>query len=227
MFTGVRAASFVSCCPDRPHRRGGRQSRNQERRAQSIRKSEAARLFRVVWPRRIDSGDLAAGHGSCRDFAVLMIEAARSFGFAARFASGYLAVPLDDPQEATSGSARGSNSRLGANLLARRWLDRFRSDQRQRRQHRPGHRCDRARSSPRDLASRHLFWISVGPPRHGDASARHVRYSGGDLGRPHAGRRIRESLAKHYDEETGSARLQGLGGEAGQAAAARARARPW
>ena len=29
---------------------------------------------------------------------------------------------------------------------------------------------------------------------------------------PHAGRRIRESLAKHYDEETGSARLQGLGG---------------
>ena len=37
-----------------------------------------------------------------------MIEAARSFGFAARFASGYLAVPLDDPQEPTSGSARGS-----------------------------------------------------------------------------------------------------------------------
>ena len=37
-----------------------------------------------------------------------MIDAARSFGFAARFASGYLAVPLDDPQEPTSGSARGS-----------------------------------------------------------------------------------------------------------------------
>ena len=51
---------------------------------------------------------LRLGHGSCRDFAMLMIEAARSFGFAARFASGYLAVPLDDPQEATSGSARGS-----------------------------------------------------------------------------------------------------------------------
>ena len=47
---------------------------------------------------------LRLGHGSCRDFAMLMIEAARSFGFAARFASGYLAVPLDDPQGATNGS---------------------------------------------------------------------------------------------------------------------------
>jgi transglutaminase-like putative cysteine protease len=51
---------------------------------------------------------LGLGHGSCRDFAMLMIEAARSFGFAARFASGYLAVPLDDPQEPASGSAHGS-----------------------------------------------------------------------------------------------------------------------
>ena len=53
---------------------------------------------------------LRLGHGSCRDFAMLMIDAARSFGLAARFASGYLAVPLDDPQEPTSGSARGSNN---------------------------------------------------------------------------------------------------------------------
>ena len=51
---------------------------------------------------------LRLGHGSCRDFAMLMIEAARSLGFAARFASGYLAVPLDDPKELTSGSVRGS-----------------------------------------------------------------------------------------------------------------------
>jgi len=51
---------------------------------------------------------LRLGHGSCRDFAMLMIDAARSFGLAARFASGYLAVLLDDPQEPTSGSARGS-----------------------------------------------------------------------------------------------------------------------
>jgi transglutaminase-like putative cysteine protease len=39
---------------------------------------------------------------------MLMIDAARSFGLAARFASGYLAVPLDDPQEPTSSSGRGS-----------------------------------------------------------------------------------------------------------------------
>jgi transglutaminase-like putative cysteine protease len=48
------------------------------------------------------------GHSSCRDFAMLMIEAARALGFAARFASGYLAVPLDEPHEPMGGSARGS-----------------------------------------------------------------------------------------------------------------------
>jgi transglutaminase-like putative cysteine protease len=37
-----------------------------------------------------------------------MIEAARSLGLAARFASGYLAVLLKDPEEPPSGRARGS-----------------------------------------------------------------------------------------------------------------------
>lgn len=44
---------------------------------------------------------LQLGHGSCRDFALLMIDAARSLGLAARFASGYLAtMPNVAPTEA-------------------------------------------------------------------------------------------------------------------------------
>jgi transglutaminase-like putative cysteine protease len=52
--------------------------------------------------RRFDPGTqrpsltLASRQGTCRDFALLMIEAVRSLGFAARFVTGYLYSPARD-----------------------------------------------------------------------------------------------------------------------------------
>ena len=51
---------------------------------------------------------LKAGSGTCRDFAVLMMEAARALGLAARFVSGYLYSPGRDGQGHQGGGATHS-----------------------------------------------------------------------------------------------------------------------
>jgi transglutaminase-like putative cysteine protease len=59
--------------------------------------------------------------GSCRDFAVLMIEATRSLGLAARFVSGYIFVPGLD-----SGMTNGAGSThawMQAYLPGAGWID--------------------------------------------------------------------------------------------------------
>ena len=48
---------------------------------------------------------LRLGSGSCRDFAVLMMEAVRSLGLAAHFVSGYLFVPKNAPGGRVGGGA--------------------------------------------------------------------------------------------------------------------------
>jgi transglutaminase-like putative cysteine protease len=48
---------------------------------------------------------LKLGRGTCRDFAVFMIEAVRSLGLAARFVSGYLYVPPRDGKKTRGGGS--------------------------------------------------------------------------------------------------------------------------
>jgi transglutaminase-like putative cysteine protease len=50
---------------------------------------------------------LQLGHGTCRDFAVLMMEAVRTLGLAARFVSGYVHVP---PQENVAATRLGGGN---------------------------------------------------------------------------------------------------------------------
>lgn len=63
---------------------------------------------------------IQSGSGSCRDFAVLMMEATRSLGMAARFASGYIFVPGNDTS-VTGGGA--THAWMQVYLPGAGWVD--------------------------------------------------------------------------------------------------------
>ena len=111
---------------------------------------------------------LQLGHGSCRDFAMLMIEV----GARVRFRRA-VCVRISRCSVRRAGGAREwlnwwVDPCLGANLFAGHRLDRFRPHARQRRHDRSCHRCGRARSSSCDPAPRHLssdFLRTISPWR--------------------------------------------------------------
>jgi transglutaminase-like putative cysteine protease len=77
--------------------------------------------------RRVEKGVQSPGEtlqrrsGSCRDFAVLMMEAVRSLGIAARFVSGYIFVPEGKRADAVSGGA--THAWMQAYLPGAGWVD--------------------------------------------------------------------------------------------------------
>ena len=77
--------------------------------------------------RRIERGTQTPGEtlrlrsGSCRDFALFLMEAVRSLGFAARFVSGYIFVPDNDTSEHVGGGA--THAWLQIYLPGAGWVD--------------------------------------------------------------------------------------------------------
>lgn len=67
------------------------------------------------------SETLESRRGSCRDFAVLMMEAARSLGLAARFVSGYIFVPGMEADGTVGGGA--THAWMQAYLPGTGWID--------------------------------------------------------------------------------------------------------
>jgi len=64
---------------------------------------------------------LQTRRGSCRDFAVLMMEAARSLGLAARFVSGYIFIPGADDTGPVGGGA--THAWMQVYLPGAGWID--------------------------------------------------------------------------------------------------------
>src|SRR5271156_3168552 len=64
---------------------------------------------------------LSVKSGSCRDFALLMMEAVRSLGLAARFVSGYLYMPIDDNGPHVGGGS--THAWLQVHLPGSGWME--------------------------------------------------------------------------------------------------------
>jgi len=78
-----------------------------------------------TYSRRIEKGvqtpeeTLSCRQGSCRDFAVLMMEAARSLGIASRFASGYIFTP----KSSSLAGGGATHAWMQAYLPGAGWID--------------------------------------------------------------------------------------------------------
>jgi transglutaminase-like putative cysteine protease len=83
-----------------------------------------------IYTRRVEKGvqtpeqTLESGKGSCRDFAVLMMEAARSLGIAARFVSGYIYTPKNPAHTGSPVVGGGAtHAWMQAYLPGAGWID--------------------------------------------------------------------------------------------------------
>jgi transglutaminase-like putative cysteine protease len=92
-----------------------------------LRSITAAINDEFVYKRRSEKGiqspqeTLQCRKGSCRDFAVLMMEAVRALGLAARFASGYMYVPSRDTGQTVGGGA--THAWMQVYLPGAGWVD--------------------------------------------------------------------------------------------------------
>jgi transglutaminase-like putative cysteine protease len=66
---------------------------------------------------------LEGGGGTCRDYALLMMEGARSLGLAARFITGYLCDPALDAAEGGGGSTGYPHAWMEAYLPGAGWME--------------------------------------------------------------------------------------------------------
>ena len=106
---------------------------------------------------------------ACRDFAMVLIEAARNLGLGARFVSGYV-YQRSTKSDATPATAA---THAWADLPARRRLDRLRPDRRLDRRRDADPRCRHPRSLAGGADYRQLYRRECGFSRHERGSDGH------------------------------------------------------